>query len=147
MLKKFFYHFFLIILFILIAFLSHFFYNKYVIINASNNNEKSVTEEPIQKQPIYLTKAPKCEDIEGIEISSGYYPPKNYSGMIKYCNDSTGYVLAYGKVVDGQYVGIHINYNIDGSFSDKRQWVLGKKEGKSKYLLLVGVSPTNGFIF
>jgi len=134
MIRKLIYHLFLIIVFIVIVFAGHFFYSKYVIIYASNNSEKPVKEEKIE-QPIYLTKAPKCEEIKGIELSWGFNPPKNYSGWAKYCSDSTGNVLAHGEVLNGEFNGVWINYNENGSFSDERLWIVGKREGKVKKYL------------
>ena len=134
MIKKFIYHLFLIIVLTVVLFAGHFFYTKYVINYASNNSEKPVKEEKIE-QPIYLTKAPKCEEINGIELSWGFDPPKNYSGWAKYCSDSTGNVLAHGEVLNGEFNGVWINYNENGSFSDERLWIHGKLEGKVKIYL------------
>jgi hypothetical protein len=134
MIRKLIYHLFLIIVFIVSVFAGHFFYSKYVIIYASNNSEKPVKDEKIE-QPIYLTKAPKCEEIKGIELSLGFNPPKNYSGWAKYCSDSTGNVLAHGEVLNGEFNGVWINYNENGSFSDERLWIVGKREGKVKKYL------------
>jgi hypothetical protein len=132
MFKKLIYHLFLIVVFLGLAFTGQYYFTNILEFFNLKNTKNSFQHWHTLK-PIYLTKAPRCDEIEGLELPWGTHPPQAYSGTVKFCNDSSGNVLAFGKVINGKYEGVHLNYHVNGTFSDKRFWVNGKREGIHKF--------------